>query len=340
MWNSYLKYTITSEDLTSPSRFSLEFSAIRNMVEFRNASSMYGIRVYSLNSSCRVAKLTSPYTRIWDTEAYSAQIGLHPSILTHAAGFSVKVGQGTKPPVCTDERGTNMAAMFFDVNLLGPCANADLNIQEIRLLLIFKTHQNTRCCSFNGYIYTNSIQGYVELFLFLEENSRKNFGITNDWPLLDRDNNVKFQVLCTQACLAIIIEIWPRSRSSSKTFRIGYHAKLIEQSDFTGVTFTQIQLPIGFLSPRPRMLSLNQVCLHHRCYITPNTHMVVTWDQAKRACEGERATLYSINSDLEWALLTRLPQQTGVKFIELYEISDIILLYIGLVSDVSTHRIS
>ncbi len=56
MRNSYLKYTIFSEDLTSPARFSLDFSSIGNTVEFRNASSVYGIRVYSLNSSCRVPK--------------------------------------------------------------------------------------------------------------------------------------------------------------------------------------------------------------------------------------------------------------------------------------------
>ncbi len=287
-----------------------------------------------MNSSCRFAKLTSAYTGIWDTEAYSAQIGLHPSILTHAAGLSVSVEQGRKPPVCTDERGTDVAAMFFDVNLLGPCANADLNIQEIRFLVIHKTHSNRRCCLFDGYASTSySLQGSLMLYLQVEGNDRSM--IVNDWPFSDRDTNVKFQVLCTQACLAITIEVWLRNQSSPKTFRIGYHAKLIEQNDFTSVTFTQTRLPLRFVYPRPRVVSWNQVCFHHRCYITPKAHMplVVTWNEAKAACEREQATLVSINSDLEWALLTRRPQRKGEELIELYEI---ILLYIGLVSDVSS----
>ncbi len=342
--HTYLKYTITSEDLTSPSRFSVDFSSIGNMVEFRNASSVYGIRVYTMNSSCRFAGLTSPYTGVWYSEAYSAQIGLHSSILMHAAGFSVTVEQGRKPPICTDERGTDVTAMFFDVNLLGPCANTELNIQEIRFLVIYKTHQHRRCCLFDGYISSNySIQGEVGLYLKLDRNSSIKSSTLNYWPFSDRDTNVKFQVICTQACLAIMIDVdlWNRSLT---TFRVGYLAKLIEQNDLTGVTFTQIQLPIGLLSPRPRLISWQQVCLHHRCYITPKPHvpMVVTWDQAKTACERERATLVSINSDLEWALLTRHPKRKGDEFIELYDIRAVKLFYIGIVSDVhvSTRRAS
>ncbi len=159
-----LKYSIASEDLTSPSRFILDFSSIGSKIEFRNTSSLYGLRIYSLNN--RFHKLASPYTGVWDTEAYSAQIGLHSSILTHAAGFTVQVGKGRKMPVCTDERGTNLTDMFFDVNLLGPCANADLNVQEIHFVVIHKIYENRRCCRFDGYITTNySVRGNFALHL-------------------------------------------------------------------------------------------------------------------------------------------------------------------------------
>ncbi len=79
------------------------------------------------------------------------------------------------------------------------------------------------------------------------------------------------------------------------------------------------------------------MCLNHNCYITPRNHKASTWDQAKTACEEEGANLFSINSDLEWAFLTRLPHQREKAFIELYNIRDVILIYIGLVTDVSTN---
>ena len=328
----YLKYTITSEDLTSPSRFILDFSSIGSKIEFQNTSSLYGLRVYSLNN--RFHKLASPYTGVWDTEAYSAQIGLHSSILTHAAGFTVQVGKGRKPPVCTDERGTNLTAMFFDVNLLGPCANADLNVQEIYLVVIQKTYENRRCCHFDGRITTNySVPGNFILYLHQSGFSRP--GLVNIWTFSHRESNAKFQVLCANLCFSIIIETF-LDRSSLKRFSIRYHANLIQQNDFTMVTFTQMRFPFGVGPSKSGMMTWNQMCFNHRCYITPRRYKAATWDAAKTACEEKNASLVSINSDLEWALLTGLPRKKGEEFIELHNISSFILFYIGLVTDVST----
>ena len=64
--------------------------------------------------------------------------------------------------------------------------------------------------------------------------------------------------------------------------------------------------------------------------------MATTWEEAQTACEQQGATLVSISSDLEWALLTRLPQQEGEEFIELYNIRSFVTFYIGLATEVST----
>ncbi len=334
---NYLKYTITSEDLTSPSRFIIDFASIGNMVEFQNVSSVYGLRIYSLNNRCRLAKQTSPYTGIWDTDAYSAQIGLHSSILTHAAGFSIKVVQGSKLPVCIKESGMNVTAMFFDVNLLGPCANADLNVQEVHFVLIHNIHKSQSCCRFDGYIAIHSTHGSIALSL--RQARKYKIWNYNHWVMSDRDNIVNFRVLCTQLCWDITIELH-LDRRFLMPFSIGYNAKLIEQYDMARVTFTQTSSPLGFKSPRVGPITWNQVCLNHRCYVTPRNHKVVTWDQAKTACQEKGANLVSINSDLEWALLTRLPKQIGEEFIELYNIHNVILIYVGLVTDVSTNIVS
>ncbi len=333
--NMYFKYTIIREDLTSPSRFVIDFESIGNMIEFQNISSVYGLRIYSLSKHCSLAKHTPLYTGIWDTEAYSAQIGLHSSILTHAGGFSVTVGQGRKLPVCTDESGTNLTAMLFDVNLFGPCANADLNVQEIRFLVIHSIFKSRSCCRFDGYIAMHSTGGSVILWLFLEKDQSAKIRLYNHWRLSYRDTNVKFWVLCTHLCWDIIIELH-LDRSPLRTFSVGYHAKLIELLDLTGVTFTQTPFPLGLKSPQLGLITWNRVCLNNHCYTTPRNHMASTWDQAKTACHKKGANLVSINSDLEWALLTRFSQQTGEDFIELYSIRNVILIYIGLVTDVST----
>ncbi len=330
----YLKYTIISDDLTSPSRFFIDFASIGNMVEFQNVSSVYELRIYSLNNHCRLTRHASPYMGIWDTEAYSAQIGLHSSILTHAAGFSVTVRQGTKLPVCTDESGMNVTAMFFDVNLLGPCANAGLNVQEVRFVFIDRIHKGRSCCHFDGYITIHSMHGSIALSL--RGSRRYETWTYNHWVISDRDNNVNFRVLCTHPCWDITIEL-NLDRTFVKTFRVGYHAKRIEQYDLTGITFI---FPLGFKSQRPGLIAWKQVCLSLHCYITPRNHRVSTWDQAEIACQKAGATLVSINSDLEWALLTRLPEQKEEEFIELYNIRDVILIYIGFVTDVSTNHAS
>ncbi len=220
----YLKYIITSEDLTSPSRFVIDFTSIGKMVELRNISSPHGLRIYTLDNHCRLVKDVPPYTEIWDTEAYSAQIGLHSSILTHAAGFSVKVGQGRKMPVCTDESGMNGSDIIFDVYLLGPCANANMNVQGVRFLVIHSIHRSRRCCRFDGYI-TMHPMGAVALSL--KEARQFKGHVSNVWHTSYRDANVKFWVMCTHICLKIIIELHV-DRSTLKTFSVGYQAKLIE----------------------------------------------------------------------------------------------------------------
>ena len=125
-------------------------------------------------------------------------------------------------------------------------------------------------------------------------------------------------------------------RNFLSTVRIVYHANLLGQTNIKGVRFNQPKIDVP--SPWPRLITWNHVCHNHHCYSTPRRYTAVTWDDAQKACEEQHSSLVSINSDLEWSLLTRLPQQEGEEFIEVYNISNFILLYIGLTTDVSTIR--
>ncbi len=331
---SDIKYTITSEDMTSPARFIIDFSSIGSNLQFGNASSPYGLRLYSMNT--RFAKPTVSYAGVWDTEAYSAQIALHSSILTHAAGFRLQVGDGMGPPVCTDERGTgNITASFFDTQLLGPCAKAQLNTQKVDIVIVYKTYENERCCRFDGYIIIDlPINGMALMYLYKPGEMFEPW-IANIWNVSESDTNIRFNVLCQHLCPAIVFDmLW--DRNSSNRVRIAYRANLIEKSDLTGVAFPKRLGSFGKPTLGPQLNAWNHVCHNDYCYSTPRRFTTGTWGEAQKACEENQASLVSINSDLEWALLTRLPQQAGKEFIELYNIRTFTLFYIGLVTEVST----
>ena len=323
--HSYIKYTITSEDLTSPARFLIDFSSTGDILQFRNRSSIYGLRIYSLNHRYLIHSL--PYTTVWDTEAYSAEIGLHSSIVTHAAGFKLQVSDGMSQPVCTYEHMPIEAGFRFDINLNGPCAYADLNAKEQVTVLIHKTYTNRRCCQFDGYIGTDHPQNEPN-WLFLNSP-----WIGHTWNLSGSNTVAKFQVLCEASCEFIALHL---ERISLHILIIAYHANLLDQTYPIGITFEYIKIPFG--SQPTLFTTWNQVCHNQHCYITPRHHMVTTWNEAQKACEHHRATLVSINSELEWNLLARLPQQQGKEFIEFYNIRSFIIFYIGLVTDVSTNK--
>ena len=331
-WYSHLKYTITSEDLTSPARFITDLSSIGDALQFGNVSSSYGLRIYSLDN--RFERHALAYTGVWDTEAYSAEIALYYSSLTHAAGLTVQVEDGRTLPVCTYEDGTNGTDLFFyDINLLGPCTYAELNSQEVRTVIIHKTYETRRCCHFDGYIATDySTDGTIVLYLSMAVRYKP--WTASYWRLSQDNTIIKFQVPCESVCLSIVIEL-TLDRIPLRTLSIAYHANLIEQAYATGITFPHLRSPLALTTPKSRLVTWNQVCHSHNCYITPRDHMPVTWDEAQEACKGQQANLVSINSDLEWALLTRLPHQGREELIELYNIHQFIFFYIGLVTDVS-----
>ncbi len=331
---SYLKYTITSEDLTSPARFITDFSSIGYTLQFGNTSSSYGLRLYSLNN--RFQKHPLPYTGVWDTEAYSAEIALHSNSLTYATGFKVQVEDGKTLPVCTREDGTNGTYFFFyDINLSGPCAYAELNSQMVRSVVIHKTYESMRCCYVDGYMATDfSIDGIMLLYLFVAESYEPWIG--SWWDFSENNTVIKFQVLCKNSCLSVGIEV-RLDRVPLRTVRIAYHTNVIEQTYAPGITFPHLRFPFDVATPQSGLVTWNQVCHGHKCYITPRRHMPVTWNEAQKICKEHQGHLVSINSDLEWALLTRLPQQEGEEFIELYNIRGFIIFYIGLVTDVSNY---
>ncbi len=328
---TYLTYTIISKNVTSPTRFTIDFSSLDDSLAFTNTSSLYGIRIASLNN--RYVKPTLPYTGVWDTEAYSADIGLHSSSLTHAAGFMIQVEDGVTPPVCTYENVTSLTTLLLDLSLLGPCAYVELMADVVSTVLIHKFDEKETCCQFNGYITTDhSMNGNVALELIHADKYQLWF--LNTWDLSGNNTIIKFHSICIRSCSIIEIHFTVDRWMVLQTFRVEYHASVIRKRYATGITFPRTSFPFGPDSPFSRFVPWNQVCHNHHCYITPNRHVVATWDEARKACEEQQATLVSINSDFEWALLTQIPHEEE-EFIELYHIHEFIIFYIGLFTDVS-----
>ncbi len=320
----FLRYTIISEDLTTPGRFIIDFSSIGETLQFENTSSLYGIRMASLNN--RFVKHASTYTTVWDTAAYSAEIGLHSSSLTHAAGFIVQVDDGNAQPVCTYEQATNVTALAHHLNLIGPCAYAEWNYYAVTQVTIHKLYDTKGCCHYAGHITTHhSVNANIILHLIVESNGEPWIG--NTFDLSGSNTVITFQMLCTHLCLGIAIG--SNLNRISGTLSIAYYAHLVDASYPTDITFPKVN------SRYPNLL-WNKVCYDYNCYITPRGHMATTWEEAQTACEQQGATLVSISSDLEWALLTRLPQLEGEEFIELYNIRSFVTFYIGLATEVST----
>ena len=280
----FIKYMITSEDLTSPARFVMDLSSAGTMLVFRNTSSSYGIRLYSLNA--RIVNTKMPYTEAWETEAYSAQIALHPSILTRAAGFKLQVEDGTKPPVCTDEGGGNVTDMFFDMLLLGPCAKAKMSTKQLDIVQIYKIYEHSRCCNFDGYINIDQfMQGRILQFLYSPGEKLEPW-IGNLWNLSESYTVIKFHVLCNTPCSTIFFQMnWDRNFLNTVT--IVYRANLLDQTNvFTGITFPQSQIDVS--NPLPQMIFWNRICYSDHCYSTPKSYMATTWGEAQGMRKTER----------------------------------------------------
>ncbi len=293
----------------------------------------YGIRLNLVRS--RHFKPTGQYTGKWETEAYSAQIAVDPSLITHAAGFKLQVGDGTEMPVCDEQRVKETATVFdLLVYLLGPCAKAVVDTLGSSMVAIYKTHENSRCCRFDGYITTDhsvhvKMNFHYRVTLITEWTKLLSTMAMSLWNVSGSDSVIKFQVVCKTRCSAVLLLMeWDRNFQVC----IVYHANLVDKTDFTGITFPQPQIDVA--NSRPRLTTWKHVCHNYHCYSTPISYMTVTWDEAQETCEEQKASLVSINSDLEWKLLTmhffQLPEGNYVHRLPFT------LLYIGLVTDVST----
>ncbi len=120
MRTTFLQFTITSDDLTSPSHYMIDLSTVGEDIQFRNISSQYTLRLFSLGST--FTQVESLRAGVWDAEAYTAQISVHCPLLTHAAGLVLQVEDGKMPPICTIEHHKKVHIFFQDIYLAGPCA--------------------------------------------------------------------------------------------------------------------------------------------------------------------------------------------------------------------------
>ncbi len=307
-----IQYVITSEDLTSPARFLIDASSVRDEIQLRHMSSLYTLHLFSLENTF-TQQLESLHPEKWDAEAYVAQVRVHTSLLTHAAGLTVQVEDGKLPPVCIIERGGNVV-IFHNLYLSGPCAYAEL--QEGFNVMIYKPYYNKHCCRLEGAIdHWQETEGVLMLRFFKKAQSTVPL-IQEMWEISGdtRGLNIKLNVLCQQYCAGIKFSTWTEDNVTIRT-TIVYRASLIEQSYVAYESFRQSG-------------DWGRICLRHACYIVSLNPRITTWNSAKEECANKNASLLSINSDSEWTMLTALAQETIKESLNLFEI--FYIYYIGL----------
>ncbi len=310
--DAFLKYWITSQDLTSLSRFTVILSSLVDAVQFQTTSSSYALQTFF--SEQRRAKLTPVLnTEVLDTEAYSVEIFLHSRLVTRVVGLTVQVQNGKTPPMCINEKVKD-TAHILNLYLSGPCTKTVLNVQKEISVYIPKTYEHIRCCYFDGIISSNNTKhGWITMHL--KSFRQRGMLLKTAWTLSGNYTTIMFQTACEKLCcmVAFLLHL---DHTSFQEVSLGYRTNLIEEIYMTDTSYS-------------RYSRHGQVCLNQACYIPSENSNVATWDEAKRYCEQKNATLGSINNDFEWRLLLR-------KMRYRYQI---ILLFIGRVMDATVSRI-
>ncbi len=309
LYRLVLQYTITSEDLTSPSRFMIDTSCLDNELHFQNISSPYMLRLFSLDSTFTPARSLTP--GVWNAEAYTTEIRLHISLLAHAAGLVVQVEDGKSPPACTVERHTGVA-ISPEVQLPRICSHAELNMKGSVNVIIYKPYHDRHCCQLEAnVVHTQSTKGF--LLIGVLHNETADLPFHEIWEITEHNLNVQINVVCEYLCMGIVILIDTDLNSTHGT-TLSYRASLIQKNSIT----PESDIRSGDWLYR---------CLQRACYIVRVYPEIsnVTWNEAKEHCENNNWSLLSINADSEWRMVREWTQQ------------DYILMYIGLTSKVSVN---
>ncbi len=301
-----LQFTITSEDLTSPSRFIIDLSSAGDEIRFRNLSSQCTPRLFTLEST--FTQLESLHDRIWDTEAYSADISVHSSLLTHAAGLVVQLEEGNMPPVCTTGPTKEAGRYFQAMTLSGPCGYTALYFQISLIIKIHKPYHNKRCCNIEGVLdHTSTAQSVLQLKTMGAHQSHFRTDVLKAlWQTFAENVNIKVNILCEKQCLYLSFHIHIELNSAHAT-TLAYRSGLIESSYVIHGSVIYYQ-------------DWHQVCLKHTCYTMPLTPKTITWNDAKDECEKNNSFLLSVNSDSEWTML-RAAFQRRITFVGLLMIN-------------------
>ena len=304
-----LQYTITSEDITSPSHFMIDFSCLGDEIHFQNVSTQYMLRLVSDPSTFTQMETLNP--GLWDAEAYSTQIIVDASLLTHAAGLVVQVEDAETLPMCIIERQERVPSVG-EILITGPCSHTELHMAGRLDVIIYKPYKR-HCCRLEAtVVHTQSNQGMM-VFKVLYKDSDSITERADLWDVSENSLNIKLNVICNYvACIGILFSIYTVGGNSTHDTTLAYRASLYPKSYFSHESVKQ-------------SLDWQQVCLKYTCYLLPMRQMVpaLAWNDAKEECENKNASLLSINSDSEWRLLSEL-------FQHYYQ-----LIYIGLKIKVS-----
>ncbi len=312
-----VQYIITSQDLTSTSRFLIDLSSVGKGIQFRNISSTHTLHLFSLENT--LTQQESLHSGTWDAEAYVTQIRIHTSLLTHAAGLAVQVEDGRMPPECMIEHGKNLPT-FRHLDLSGSCAYAELHLREAFHVFIHKPYHSRHCCRLEATVdHRQETQGWFDLSVLRTQTAATALEM---WDISGGTNGLKAKVnvICGHHCEGIKFSIYPLNDFTHRT-KLIYRASLIERSNVRYESFEQSE-------------DWGQICLKHVCYIVPLLPMITSWNNAKEECERMNASLLSINSDSEWTMLAAIirgARENLISFKEIY------IYYIGLLIEVSKH---
>ncbi len=238
--------------------------------------------------------MDSLHARVFDVEAYVAQIYIHFPLLTHAAGLVLQVSDGNMPPACAIARSDFRFHLHYEY-VLGPCAYADFRSGGGFNIIVFKPYPNRHCCRLVGSIAHTQEKHGLLLFNFLELETLRPIR-KDQWQLSGGENLiVELDVVCQFKCVGISFHIYNLQNSTSATTLV-YRASLTEKEE--------LRLHESF----DEAGYWKQMCLDQSCYIWPVRPNRTTWNDANEECERNNASLLSIHSEAEMALVSRLSQ--------------------------------
>ena len=240
--------------------------------------------------------LKNPEDEPWSTITFTPKFGIDMACLLFAGAFHIQAEDVDGSPMCFREVGGYMYDAEDPILLKGLCGFPDIHLKVGNQMLGFQRPINDlKCCEIDVLVKSVGNRCITRGFLFRPYGSK--YWIVHRWQSnTGTPESVMYRELCnkfmqyynTEAsfienCIYISIMADLMSCSTQVYYRFSLHYRK---------AWFQVAA-----SPR-------KICLADACYIRPIDTSDISWNEAQARCEDKQGSLVSVNSDMEWKMLT------------------------------------